>query len=54
MLLIDECKRAEEKDLEHKRINGKYELLLGEKERIDSELKGWCLIFSFLFREKEK
>lgn len=36
----DECKRSEEKELEFKRINAKYELLLKEKERMDNELKG--------------
>ncbi|XP_055304740.1 early endosome antigen 1-like [Sitodiplosis mosellana] len=42
--LKDECKRAEErsseKELGIKRVNAKYEILLGEKERIDNELKG--------------
>lgn len=44
-----ECKRAEEKELEFKRINAKYGLLLGEKDRIDNELKGWS---QFLLRNK--
>lgn len=39
----EECKRSEEKELEFKRINVKYEILQKEKTRLDIELKGWFI-----------
>lgn len=42
--IIAECKRLEEKDQDFKRVSIQYDLMLKEKERLDTKLNGQCCL----------